>query len=402
MLNNRKRTTCSNDKRTGKNGHEAYGTIRRTLRSSSSAFVVIYGSRRLLLLVLSFGFMTSLFLTYVHDRRAQFIPTEPPSSMIFRGKKGIYTKVPLEFRRTFHIPDGTKFRRTVARAFRHNGFRKVDNPEDANFIIDKGEDSTRYPTLKSWQRYNNIPGTQQFESKDLFIKNFQRFQKNNPGTKLEFLPQTYRLSTDEGQEAFRKHLFEHGGINYPWVLKDPEVNNGKGVEMLGPNSKKLKTVLERVEREADDVDYIIQEYVCNELTWWRNKKFDLRFYWAVASVDPLIVLYHDGYVRVGNAAYNETEFGGPRTQHLTTHTYLSDEEKGTLEELQERIRYHYQQNHRKLKRRIEIDPFDHVRNQFKEALSQTVVAFRDVTFGMAMKKSYRFENCKFSSLRRKN
>lgn len=164
--------------------------------------------------------------------------------------------------------------------------------------------------------------------------------------------------------------------------------------MLGPNSPELKNVLKRVEREAEDVDYIIQEYVCNEFTWWKNKKFDLRFYWAVASVDPLIVLYHDGYVRVGNAVYNETEFGGPRTQHLTTHTYLSDEEKGTIEELQERVRYHYQQNRRRLKKRIKIDPFEHVRNQFKEALAQTVAAFRDVTFGNAMKDSYKFENCK--------
>jgi hypothetical protein len=339
-----------------------------------------------------------MFLIYLHDRRAQYIPTEPPTSMIFRGKKGTYVKVPPQFRRTFHIPDGTKFRRTVARAFRHNNFRKVDNLEEANFIIDKGEDLSRYPTLKSWQRYNNIPGTEQYESKDLFIKNFQRFQQKNPENKLEFLPQTYRLSTEAGQEAFRKRLFEQGGINYPWVLKDPEVNNGKGVEMLGPNSKELKTILKRVEREADDADYIIQEYVCNELTWWRNKKFDLRFYWAVASVDPLIVLYHDGYVRVGNGVYNETEFGGPRTQHLTTHTYLSDEEKGTIEELQERIRYHYQQNSRRLKHRIKIDPFEHVRNQFKEALSQMVAACRDVTFGNGMKSSYKFENCKVACL----
>lgn len=231
---------------------------------------------------------------------------------------------------------------------------------------------------------------------DNFIKNFQRYQQNNPGVKLDFLPQTYRLSTESGQEAFRKRLFERGGINYPWVLKNPDVNNGKGVEMLGPNSHELKTVLKRVESESEDIDYIIQEYVCNELTWWRNKKFDLRFYWAVASVDPLIVLYHDGYVRVGNSVYTETEFGGPRTQHLTTHTFLSDEEKGTIEELQERVRYHYQQNRRNLKKRIKIDPFEHVRNQFKEALAQMIAAFRDVTFGYGMKNSYKFENCKLS------
>lgn len=170
--------------------------------------------------------------------------------------------------------------------------------------------------------------------------------------------------------------------------------------MLGPDSYELKTVFKRAKDEEDEIDYIIQEYVCNELTWWRNKKFDLRFYWAVASIDPLIVLYHDGYVRVGNAVYNKTEFGGPRTQHLTTHTFLSEEEKGTIEELQERVRYHYQQNRRKLKKRIKIDPFEHVRNQFKEALARTVAAFRDASFGNGMKKSYKFENCKLTEMTR--
>ncbi|KAG7362746.1 tubulin-tyrosine ligase family protein [Nitzschia inconspicua] len=370
------------------NGHGTNGAFKK-----SNKFLAT-GPRGSLPLLLGLGLTAVIFLfsLFVHHRQSHHIPNSPPSTMIFRGKKGAYDKVPPESRRTFHISDGTKFRRTVARAFRYNNFRKVNDAEEANFIIDRGEDPGRYPELKSWQRYSNIPGTQQFESKDLFIKNFQRYQKSNPDIKLDFLPQTYRLSTESGREAFRKRLFERQGMNVPWVLKDPESNNGKGVEMLGPNSKELKNVLARAVREEEETDYIVQEYICNELTWWKNKKFDLRFYWAVASVDPLLVLYHDGYVRVGNAAYNETEFSGPRTQHLTTHTFLSEEEKGTIEELKERLKYHYRQNRRNLRKRIKIDPFDHVRNQFKEVLARTVAAFRGVTFGNGMKNSYKFEN----------
>lgn len=54
---------------------------------------------------------------------------------------------------------------------------------------------------------------------DFFIKHFQRYQQNNPGVTLGFLPQTYRLSTESGQEDFKGRLFAREGINSPWVLK---------------------------------------------------------------------------------------------------------------------------------------------------------------------------------------
>jgi hypothetical protein len=148
-----------NGKQNGLSGRVLNGKQSVSIRSS------LQGLQGLLPLLLGLGFVTMVTLLYIHDRRAHLIPTEPPRSMIFRGKRGSYAKVPPKFRRTFHIPDGTKFRRTVARAFRYNNFRKVDHPEEANFIIDKGEDPSRYPELQPWQRYNSIPGTQQFESK---------------------------------------------------------------------------------------------------------------------------------------------------------------------------------------------------------------------------------------------
>jgi hypothetical protein len=54
-------------------------------------------------------------------------------------------------------------------------------------------------------------------------------------------------------------------------------------------------------------EIIVQRYICNEMTWNR-RKFDVRMYWFVASLNPLIVLYHDGYVRVGNSDYSESDF----------------------------------------------------------------------------------------------
>jgi len=180
------------------------------------------------------------------------------------------------------------------------------------------------------------------------------------------------LNTKSGWLKFQTRMNQGGGMAVPWVLKDPMVNNGKGVTMLAPNSKELQALVngeddeeENSDSEEDTDRRIVQAYVCQELTWTRRQKFDLRFYWMVASLDPLVVLYHDGYVRVGNAAYNETRWDST-TQHLTTHTYLSEEDKGTIDELDEVLRHHVEQNPDLVPAQYHDDPLEHVRNQCRQ------------------------------------
>ena len=43
------------------------------------------------------------------------------------------------------------------------------------------------------------------------------------------------------------------------------------------------------EDEDENEESIIQRYICNEMTWTNQRKFDVRMYWFVASLDPLIV-----------------------------------------------------------------------------------------------------------------
>ena len=127
-------------------------------------------------------------------------------------------------------------------------------------------------------------------------------------------------------------------------------------------------------------DYIVQVFICNELTWFGTRKFDFRMYWIVASIDPLIVLYTDGFARVGNADYDETDFSDTK-KHLTTMTYLDAEMKGTMDEVKMLLDKHYQHNKAEISKRFKGDPYQHVRNQMKEAIAETVAAFKDKTFG---------------------
>jgi hypothetical protein len=109
-----------------------------------------------------------------------------------------------------------------------------------------------------------------------------------------------------------------------------------------------------------------------------NRKFDFRVFWIVASLDPLIIMYHDGYLRIGNAEYNENDWSST-TAHLTTHTGLSAEGKGTWDDFGEYVRDAAKTNKKLRKIR---DPLLHVKNQVKQVLGEMGAAFKKVTFNL--------------------
>jgi hypothetical protein len=134
---------------------------------------------------------------------------------------------------------------------------------------------------------------------------------------------------------------------------------------------------------------------------WNQRKFDVRMYWFVASLDPLIVLYHDGYVRIGNGVYTEKNFSDT-TAHLTSHTGLGAESKANFAQFEQAL---YEKRERqkiqKLRRGLRIDdlpngntPVEHVRNQFKHSLGEMIEIMKDESFakpdGEAAENSFMF------------
>ena len=51
--------------------------------------------------------------------------------------------------------------------------------------------------------------------------------------------------------------------------------------------------------------FVAQKYVANPLLLDKQNKFDFRIYMLVASVNPLIVYYHDGFLRVSLSKYDK-------------------------------------------------------------------------------------------------
>jgi hypothetical protein len=111
-----------------------------------------------------------------------------------------------------------------------------------------------------------------------------------------------------------------------------------------------------------------------------KRKFDFRVFWMVASVDPLIVLYHTrhNYVRIGHAKYDESNFNDTKS-HLTTHTFGANERKATWDEFKAYIE-EFQVLQGSRLAHLSEDPFVHVQNQIMQILAVVVDAFRNVTF----------------------
>mmetsp|Transcript_16479 Transcript_16479/g.24921 ORF Transcript_16479/g.24921 Transcript_16479/m.24921 type:complete len:540 (+) Transcript_16479:42-1661(+) len=311
-------------------------------------------------------------------------PLQPPSIYRIHGSRSMYAKVPEAYRHKFFIPENTPFRPVMMRAFRAVGWTPADVAEEAQFVWDKRCKSSRFGQLKPWQRYSYYPNWTVWDHKDTFLEGMQEYAQHHH-IDMYMIPETYPLGKVESRQLWQQRLDDGDGMQLPWVLKEPNLNNGQGITMLPPNSIELQQLRnELASSKENDDNRVVQAYICHELTWDFGKrappKFDLRFYWMVASIDPLIVLYHDGYVRVGHAPYDESNWGST-TQHLTTHTYRSTEDKGTMMELEQLLQQHVRRKKPDLPYFIRQNPLEHVRNQCRQAIAHTVRAFSRKTFG---------------------
>lgn len=279
-----------------------------------------------------------------------------------------FTKVPEGHEKTFHYDDRV-ISRPAVRALRSRGWRQVDDEEEAHLIFYYATTPRLFTALKRWQRFNHVPNSGYWNDKADFVKGFKAHEKET-GVVPYFLPETYRLASRKERNEFKDRIIQGGGLKFPWVLKEPDVNQGKGIEMVAPNSKRL---LEIANWAKPEEEYIIQQYICNENTW-NKRKYDVRMFWFVASLDPLVVMYQDGYTRIGNSDYKEDNFDNTRS-HLTTHTGLGEEGKASFEEFCDHIIRHAASTHSHLR-----DPVQHVRNQFKESLAEFIDAFKHLSF----------------------
>ncbi|CAG9322595.1 unnamed protein product [Blepharisma stoltei] len=164
------------------------------------------------------------------------------------------------------------------------------------------------------QRYNHIPGHEHMVNKDEEAqnnKNYGEYYMDRPHCfdPWKFMPYTLDLSNKEQCLEVMDFLKSDNSPDVvKWIKKKARgSHNAEGVEIL--NRKTISKLIENYNNGElcgiKEEKYIVQKYIPDPLLV-KGRKFDFRVYMLIASLDPLIILYHDGFLRVSMNTYDQT------------------------------------------------------------------------------------------------
>eukprot|EP00977_Amphora_coffeiformis_P013897 scaffold3784_cov174-Amphora_coffeaeformis.AAC.2 len=264
----------------------------------------------------------------------------------------------------------------VKYAFATRGFTMKQHQDDYKnaWIIWKTGTDIDMESLLPWQRPSHFPGERLMDRKGTMYQVLRQYslRQNVP---LDFVPETFILYDDKDKNRFVERL-DNGGMDMPWVLKRSKASRGRGVTMLGPHSTELRTLRDELEDGPNKTGHIIQSYIRNEWTF-QGHKCDLRVYVLVASIQPLIVYYHDGIVRTAIGLHNEEDFGESKA-HLTN-VSQNKQNRTAWEPVKmfDQLDTELQEYSKREGAKLNIsDPINHIRNQIKRILGVVFASFK--------------------------
>lgn len=191
-----------------------------------------------------------------------------------------------------------------------SGFSETKEIEEALLIVGSALDEEKENELKYFQRTNHFTKTFSLGSKEGY-HNLMKFLTSKTGERPTFYPESYLLPNELNE------LTENFQTSDYWIRKPAGGARGQGIQVI--NNEEIPKVLPG--RRIIVQKYIKDPLLINEL------KFDLRFYVAVTSLDPLrIYLFDNGLVRLATRPYKENiEKIDELTAHLTNFSINRDE-----------------------------------------------------------------------------
>lgn len=205
--------------------------------------------------------------------------------------------------------------KNVAKILRHTSFDIVSIPEEADLLWLRTRYKKLFKSLCTDQYINHLPNEGCLANKGKLYASLRAYGAQHPQEELQyhdFLQTSYQLNNDADREAFLAQLPEQDTTDNLWILKPANLSKGVGIKVVW-QFKTLKQELiankgKLAVKNKGLQDYIAQRYIQNPLLLNRRKS-EIRVYWLIASLDPLLVLmFHEGTVRLTTLPYKLDDF----------------------------------------------------------------------------------------------
>ncbi|CAG9323338.1 unnamed protein product [Blepharisma stoltei] len=179
------------------------------------------------------------------------------------------------------------------------------------------------------QRYNHIPGSINLNFKDEIANSFRKYKEYYKGREKCFepwkaTPYTLDLSAKEQCLEFVESI--KNGKRNEWMYKKARYShNGDSVAIVSDAvANELINYYEKESPCPDNEKFIAQKYISNPLLL-NGRKFDFRVFMFIISMDPLMILYRDGTLRITLEKYRKdsTNFENYLTNSHIADLYLS-------------------------------------------------------------------------------
>ncbi|KAL4465184.1 hypothetical protein ABPG72_019338 [Tetrahymena utriculariae] len=256
------------------------------------------------------------------------------------------------------------------------------------------------------QIVNHIPNSRNLLSdKNRFILTMENFDKSkdNPykvrSHQIHF--KTYLFRIDEEEYSPQELEFFNNVEGGYWLAKDPYGSLGKGIKLFRDTQqikKKIKFYKSNKQELLNDLQIkenrpyismfqVIQKYLENPFLI-DGRKFDIRSYVLIASVEPFVVLYQSGFIKKCIKQYdlNFEEFDEDESmKHLTNRSFQKKNENYQKEAEDLMMSIEQYETYLKSKEHFTQDQIQFLWNQAKKTVSYSLLAAKKQ---LAKKKGY--------------
>lgn len=187
-----------------------------------------------------------------------------------------------------------------------SGFKEVDTPTKANVIIGSRYNIETLREAKDWQKFAHFYATHMIGSKDEFHLRMKEL-KGRLGHDVPFYPLAYHPPKEY------KELAEKWKSIPVWIIKAPALSRARHIRLAKSS-----------EESPPKTPFIVEEYIARPFLI-TGRKFDIRIYALVTSINPLKIYCHrQGLALFATKPYQEGEDIKDLTMHITNYEINKD------------------------------------------------------------------------------